>query len=77
MSPRHAYQTEAVYVTPKFENRLQAIPGFALTVLEAPVGYGKTTAVRFFENSASLCILNPALKNLYKLYTYSPARPGQ
>lgn len=41
------YDTGALYFTEKLQDRLNSIPDYVLTVLEAPMGYGKTTAVRF------------------------------
>lgn len=57
MSSTTVYNTQALYFTEQLKARLADIPGFALTVLEAPLGYGKTTAVRFVLHKANFQVL--------------------
>ena len=51
------YDTGVLYFTEKLQARLNSIPDYALTVLEAPMGYGKTTAVRFVLQNTNASIL--------------------
>ena len=51
------YHTDAIYFTKKLGNRLKNIPDYGLTVLEAPMGYGKTTAMRSFAQKTNMKVL--------------------
>lgn len=57
MLTKVAYHDDVIYFTKKLDNRLKDIPNFELTVLEAPMGYGKTTTMRFFAQKANMKIL--------------------
>ncbi len=57
MSAKEACHADALYFTKKLSSRLKLVPGFGLTVMEAPMGYGKTTAMRFFMQTANMKIL--------------------
>ena len=57
MPPKRVYNIDAVYFTEKLGKRIKAIPDYSITVLEAPMGYGKTTAIRNFQRSAIMQIL--------------------
>jgi LuxR family maltose regulon positive regulatory protein len=57
MTQNTVYSTQTLYFTEKLKARLNAIPNFKLTVLEAPMGYGKTTAVRFALEKTKLKVL--------------------
>lgn len=42
------YNTETLYFTDKLRNKLSDIKFYPLTIMEAPCGYGKTTAAKEF-----------------------------
>lgn len=46
MGKTKKYNTRALYFTDKLKERMISIKDFPCTVVEAPMGYGKTTAVR-------------------------------
>ncbi|MCI8285017.1 MAG: hypothetical protein HFE90_07130 [Firmicutes bacterium] len=44
---------DEVYISERLENRLKFINNYPLTVIEAPIGYGKTTAIREYLKRSS------------------------
>ena len=47
-------RSAALYFNNRLRRSLAVIPGFPLTVLEAPMGFGKTSAIREFLRASSL-----------------------
>ena len=48
MSKKANINTENLYLSERIESRLMQMKDYPLTVVEAPMGYGKTTCMRFF-----------------------------
>lgn len=48
------YNTQGVYFSDRLTAALEQIPNYPLTVIEAPMGYGKTTAVKEYVSKASV-----------------------
>ena len=46
------YETKSLYFTPRLIKQLEGVWEHPLTIVEAPMGYGKTTAVKYFLSSA-------------------------
>ena len=46
------YNTKKLYFPSRVTEALRGIPDYALCIVEAPMGYGKTTAVREYLNRA-------------------------
>lgn len=46
MSKQKIFNSRAIYFADKLRRRMERIPEFPCTLIEAPMGYGKTTAVR-------------------------------
>lgn len=46
------YNPNQIYISSRLESRLESISDYTLTIIEAPTGYGKTTAVREFLNNS-------------------------
>ena len=44
------YNTNEVYVNEKLTEKIGKINSYPLTVVEAPMGYGKTTAIKIYLN---------------------------
>ena len=44
------YNTNEVYVNEKLTEKIDKINSHPLTVVEAPMGYGKTTAIKIYLN---------------------------
>lgn len=57
------YNTKALYFTDKLKNKLSDITHYPLTVMEAPCGYGKTTAAEEFLNRSDKKVLWIVLDN--------------
>lgn len=57
------YNTKALYFTDKLKNKLSDITNYPLTIMEAPCGYGKTTAVEEFLNKCDKKVLWIVLDN--------------
>lgn len=51
------YETKSLYFTPRLIKQLEGVWEHPLTVVEAPMGYGKTTAVKNFLSSADANVL--------------------
>lgn len=51
------YNTRSLYLSKRLTAALEQIPQYPLTVIEAPMGYGKTTAVKEYAAKASVNIL--------------------
>lgn len=51
------YNTQGVYFSDRLKASLEQIPEYSLTVIEAPMGYGKTTAVKEYVSKASVEVL--------------------
>ena len=51
------YETKSLYFTPRLIKQLEGVWEHPLTVVEAPMGYGKTTAVKHFLSSAEADVL--------------------
>lgn len=51
------YNTKALYFSDKLKESLKNIFNYSLTILEAPMGYGKTTAVRAQVNNSDINLL--------------------
>ena len=51
------YNTKGVYFPPRLLKALDGIWDYPLTILEAPIGYGKTTAVKHFLNDKNAEVL--------------------
>ena len=48
------YNTNEVYVNEKLTEKIGKINSYPLTVVEAPMGYGKTTAIKIYINKFSV-----------------------
>ena len=48
MSKKANINTENLYLSERIESRLMQMKDYPLTVVEAPMGYGKTTAVNWY-----------------------------
>ena len=46
MRKSEKYNTRCLYFSERITNAMRQIPDYPLTIVEAPMGYGKTTAVR-------------------------------
>jgi len=46
MTKKNAFNSKAIFLSDKVRRQLQMIPQYPCTIIEAPMGYGKTTAVR-------------------------------
>ena len=46
------YNPNQIYISSRLESRLESISDYTLTIIEAPTGYGKTTAVREYLNNS-------------------------
>jgi len=46
MQKSEKYNTRSLYFSERITNAMRRIPDYPLTIIEAPMGYGKTTAVR-------------------------------
>lgn len=46
MPKQKIFNSRAIYITDKLRHQMEQIPEFPCTLIEAPMGYGKTTAVR-------------------------------
>lgn len=46
MPKQKIFNSRAIYLTDKLRRQMARIPEFPCTLIEAPMGYGKTTAVR-------------------------------
>ena len=46
MRKSEQYNTRDLYFSERITNAMRQIPDYPLTIVEAPMGYGKTTAVR-------------------------------
>lgn len=46
MRKSERYNTRSLYFSERITNAMRQIPDHPLTIVEAPMGYGKTTAVR-------------------------------
>lgn len=57
------YNTKELYFTDKLKNKLSDITHYPLTIMEAPCGYGKTTAVEEFLNKSDKKVLWIVLDN--------------
>ena len=57
------YNTKALYFTDKLKNKLSDITYYPLTIMEAPCGYGKTTAAEEFLNKLDEKVLWMVLDN--------------
>ncbi|WP_238915441.1 LuxR C-terminal-related transcriptional regulator [Clostridium sp. YIM B02555] len=57
------YNTKAQYFTDKLKNKLSDITHYPLTIMEAPCGYGKTTAAEEFLNKLDAKVLWMVLDN--------------
>jgi len=57
------YNTKTLYFTDKLENKLSDISNYPLTILEAPSGYGKTTAAEEFLKKSDKKVLWVSLDN--------------
>lgn len=57
------YNTEALYFSDKLKNKLSDISCYPLTIMEAPCGYGKTTAAEEFLNKQDKKVLWMTLDN--------------
>ena len=42
------YSTNEIYVNDKLKQKIKEINSHVLTVVEAPMGYGKTTAIKIY-----------------------------
>jgi LuxR family maltose regulon positive regulatory protein len=51
------YNTKSLYFTEKLKNKLSDITHYPLTIMEAPCGYGKTTAAEEFLNKCDKKVL--------------------
>ncbi|MDN5300364.1 MAG: LuxR family transcriptional regulator, maltose regulon positive regulatory protein [Clostridiales bacterium] len=51
------YHTKELYFTPRLLKTLERIWAYPLTIVEAPMGYGKTTAVKYFLERAEADVL--------------------
>ena len=51
------YTTQGVYFSDRLTAALERIPNYPLTVVEAPMGYGKTTAVKEYVTKAGVEVL--------------------
>lgn len=46
MKKQQTYNTEVIYLTDKFQKQMKMVLHYPCTIVEAPMGYGKTTGVR-------------------------------
>ena len=52
MSRKQRIDTEAVYLSSRLVSKFRMIPRFPLTVVEAPLGYGKTVSLKNYLKKA-------------------------
>lgn len=57
MGRKRGLNTETIYITEKLQNKIALLPSYPCTLLEAPMGYGKTTAVREFLKNGDFVVL--------------------
>lgn len=57
MSRQKNCNTQAIYFTDKLKRQMTRILNFPCTLVEAPMGYGKTTAVREYLKSTDAYVL--------------------
>lgn len=57
------YNTKALYFTDKLKNKLSDITNYPLTIMDAPCGYGKTTAAEEYLNKLDKKVLWLVLDN--------------
>lgn len=57
MSKAKSYNTKNLYFSERLSETLNSILDHPLTIVEAPMGYGKTTAVREYLNKAGVNVL--------------------
>lgn len=57
MPKQKFYDTRAIYISDKLRRRMSELLNFPCTLVEAPMGYGKTTAVREYLKSANTRVL--------------------
>ncbi|HOO27872.1 MAG TPA: hypothetical protein PLU43_05365, partial [Lachnospiraceae bacterium] len=53
----HKYKTKNLYFSPRLLDKLEDIWNHPLTVVEAPMGYGKTTAVKEYLKKTNAPVL--------------------
>lgn len=58
MSKKAKINAENMYLSARLEAKLAQAETYPLTVIEAPMGYGKTTGMRFFseKEGIALCV---------------------
>ena len=57
MSKSKPYNTKNLYFSERLSDTMNGILDHPLTIIEAPMGYGKTTAVREYLNKAGVNVL--------------------
>lgn len=57
MPKKRTFNSNAIYVTEKVRLQLNKIPFYPCTIIEAPMGYGKTTAVREYLKDSDCTVL--------------------
>lgn len=57
MPKKKAYHTEAIYLSDRIQSQLKKILHYPCTLVEAPMGYGKSTAVKEYFNRADVPVL--------------------
>ncbi|MDF2610266.1 MAG: ATP-dependent transcriptional regulator [Lachnospiraceae bacterium] len=57
MKKQNTYNTEAIYLTDKFKNQMKMVLNYPCTIVEAPMGYGKTTGVREYLKKEKVRVL--------------------
>ncbi len=57
MAKIKTFDTTAVYLTAAFKAKMKMVTQYSCTLVEAPMGYGKTKGVREFLNSLNIRVL--------------------
>lgn len=57
MKKQQSYKTEVIYLTDKFQKQMKIALDYPCTIVEAPMGYGKTTGVREYLKKENVQVL--------------------
>ncbi len=57
MPKKKAYHTEAIYLSDRIQSQLKKILNYPCTLVEAPMGYGKSTAVKEYFRKSDIPVL--------------------
>ena len=56
MKSKIKYNTRALYFTEKISEKIERVTDYPLTVIQAPMGYGKTTTMKQLLNKENIYI---------------------